>query len=714
MLYRFFLILFFVFFLAYPDADPCFISPITSGYGSTGPYTVIVDSIPHPGLKQSHVYLFMPVQPDSATNTVPAVLFCHGLGAVDPRIYREFLFHIASKGYVAIYSPFKPLSFNPLKTENYTTLLSGFDQAIRHLSGVIDTTRIGIVGHSYGGGAVPATAWWSFTDNSWGANGMFLLILAPYYFFDISQEQLEAFPGHIKLVMQVYQDDGVNDHRMAIDIFENISIPNGEKDFLCVQSDRRYGCTLLADHSIPTGAFDPEGAENALDHYALFRIFDALADYAFTGSAAAKTIALGDGSHQQCFMGVWPDSTPVREMLISDFPDTLPAIRPENAFFNFWGHTMNPRINSVGTDTTAQRKSFFLKSKRLMTWRNYFKAGQYYFKYGRKKMRSLRKGPIEPIKKGFGASGPYRSKLDTFPSPLWQDRDVYIFSPAKVSAPRPAILFCHGYSMSLPYVYMPLIHFINSKGIHIIFSPYRIFAGNTTLDQKYEVLLEGFKAAVRNNTSIIDTTRLGFVGHSFGGGACPAIAWHCINHLGWAKQAACMYLMAPWYFFDIAQHELAAFPSHVNCIMQVFNDDNSIDARIASDLFRNIGIPDARKDFIVVYSDKKSNYLLEADHSTPKGPWDPRGEEDGLDYYGIFRLLDALMAYTFYNDTAAYWVALGNNSPKQRYMGTWPDGSPVKELLSTDRPDTVQFRENVLFRFESRVNPRAQNRMKQE
>jgi hypothetical protein len=56
---------------------------------------------------------------------------------------------------------------------------------------------------------------------------------------------------------------------------------------------------------------------------------------------------------------------------------------------------------------------------------------------------------------------------------------------------------------------------------------------------------------------------------------------------------------------------------------------------------------------------------------------------DALDFYGFWKLFDALTDAAFYGKNRVY--ALGN-TPQQRYMGAGSDGRPVKELVILDRP----------------------------
>jgi hypothetical protein len=110
-------------------------------------------------------------------------------------------------------------------------------------------------------------------------------------------------------------------------------------------------------------------------------------------------------------------------------------------------------------------------------------------------------------------------------------------------------------------------------------------------------------------------------------------------------------------------------------------------------------IPPAKKDFVTLVSDNHGTPPLVADHMAPVAiavvanadqPAQPVGplraavrehlEQNSLtalDYFGIWKLFDALTDDAFFGKNAPY--ALGN-TPQQRFMGTWSDGVAVKEL----------------------------------
>lgn len=121
-------------------------------------------------------------------------------------------------------------------------------------------------------------------------------------------------------------------------------------------------------------------------------------------------------------------------------------------------------------------------------------------------------------------------------------------------------------------------------------------------------------------------------------------------------------------------------------------------------------IPSANINLVTLRSDYHGKPPLVADHASPSAPLDsydairnsqrrerfvkrliekvagyllPGPEVDALDYYGYWKLFDALCETAFYGKNREY--ALGNTT-QQRYMGEWSDGTPVKELVVTNKP----------------------------
>ena len=233
--------------------------------------------------------------PTGITSPVPTIFYSHAYGGNDPNNISGFLNFVAKKGYAVVFVPYQTTGVTV--QQRYSNLLNGFIKAARRYPNIIDTTKVGFVGHSFGGGAVFANAYYCFTTLNWGQSGRFIFSMAQWYTYNISQAELKSFPNDVKLLSVVYEDDVTNDHRMTNDIFNTISIPASEKNYLRVKSDTINGYVYTADHVVPNNS-----AYDALDYYAYYRLFDAMCDYVFNSNIAGKDIALGNGSTNQVSM----------------------------------------------------------------------------------------------------------------------------------------------------------------------------------------------------------------------------------------------------------------------------------------------------------------------------------------------------------------------------------------------------------------------------
>jgi hypothetical protein len=272
--------------------DPNFAKPQT-GYGSDGSHSVETLSFPNPNFPEKDIEIY---HPSDVTTSVPTIFYSHAYGGNLSQNISGLLTFVAKKGYAIVFVPYQTTGVSVL--ERYDNLLKGFQKAAREYPSIIDTTRVGFLGHSFGGGASFGNAYTCFQDLHWGQNGRFIYALAQWYSYNIEQAALDNFPEKTQLLTEIFEDDTINDHRMAIDIFNNISIPVSEKDFLIVKSDTINGRVYAADHVLPNTA----NAFDALDYYAYYRFLDALCDYSFNGNLSGKEVALGNGSAAQITM----------------------------------------------------------------------------------------------------------------------------------------------------------------------------------------------------------------------------------------------------------------------------------------------------------------------------------------------------------------------------------------------------------------------------
>lgn len=272
-------------------------------YGVKGPLQLVVDSsVVNPEWPDHHVTVFRP----EGTAAYPVLFYSHPYGGSDPESQRELFERLASNGYNLVFVPYQA-SGGRLK--QYATLWRGFLEAVAAFGDKFDLTRVGFVGHSFGGGATPELARRAFgapTENgltaAWGSAGRMMFIMAPWFSYPnlanptADNDHFHQLPVDVKTVVQVYGDDDVNDHQIAVhDIWEKLPPGLAEKGWMLVESDSCDGFQLNAGHTTPatynTAAGGPGTGNNAHDEWATARRIHALADYAFTGSAVARALA---------------------------------------------------------------------------------------------------------------------------------------------------------------------------------------------------------------------------------------------------------------------------------------------------------------------------------------------------------------------------------------------------------------------------------------
>jgi hypothetical protein len=191
------------------------------------------------------------------------------------------------------------------------------------------------------------------------------------------------------------------------------------------------------------------------------------------------------------------------------------------------------------------------------------------------------------------------------------------------------------------------------------------------------------------------------VGHSYGAGALPFLAWRALKEKGWGAEGALLYSMAPWYALLVTPEQMRDLPDRLRVVIEVFEDDNATDPRIAIDQFHAIGVPEDSKEFVLVRSDHHGACRLPAVHSVPQSTG-LRARDDAIDFYGVYRLFDALAAYAFEGDEAGRRIALGHGTAEQVAMGRWPDGTPVAPLVVSRDPQPLRGEGEYIFRHSDR------------
>lgn len=294
----------------------------------------------------------------------------------------------------------------------------------------------------------------------------------------------------------------------------------------------------------------------------------------------------------------------------------------------------------------------------------------------------------------------------------------WIFEPADPKpAEAPLIIFNHGWSAMQPAPYGAWIDHTVMRGNIVVYPVYQ-----ASLRTPPHEFTANAIAAVKDAIDLLgkedghvrpDLQRVAVVGHSMGG---PISANMLVlagkNGLPQPKAAMCVQPGGTQAAGRIAfkLEDLSQVPKDTLLLTIVGDSDliaRDIDAKRIFNETKQV--PAENKNYIVLVSDDHGVPAIKANHFAPvamnskysdrnaaEAASKPAGAEgelpniaagehgvDALDFYGTWKLLDALTDAAFYGKNRRY--ALGN-TPEQRFMGRWSDGVPIKELQVLDKP----------------------------
>jgi acetyl esterase/lipase len=222
---------------------------------------------------------------------------------------------------------------------------------------------------------------------------------------------------------------------------------------------------------------------------------------------------------------------------------------------------------------------------------------------------------------------------------------------------------------------------------YVIVAP--IYQYGSILEDVPPVLREALSELEQPGHAKIDRERTAVIGYSYGG--VPAVHYAATAAAEGLPVPEAIFLLAPCaengYCLDLPE-ELPSLPAGAKAIVLAFRDDFDIGPVEPTLVWQTLtSLPPEDRDFVTMSSDFHGTPPIQAYHLTPHAvELDAEvqyGELDAADYYGVWKLADALFGCVFAGTWCEY--ALGD-TPEQRFMGVWSDGVPVKELEVTDDP----------------------------
>jgi hypothetical protein len=270
----------------------------------------------------------------------------------------------------------------------------------------------------------------------------------------------------------------------------------------------------------------------------------------------------------------------------------------------------------------------------------------------------------------------------------WGAHQYWIFEPDDPKPETaPLIVFNHGWIAIFPIIYKNWIYHIVKKGNIVVYPRYQfgIYIGfNNFYSNAVKAVKDAIEELENGNHVHPELDKFAIVGHSLGGGFTARMAADA-SDVGLPIPKAIMPVqpaIQPAIPFGSAS-DLSKIPNETLMLVIVGENDTVVGNESGRIIFYNsTQVPISQKDFIIQVTDTYGEPDLIADHIAPICfPFSDT--VDAMDYYSTWKLFDALTDYAFYGINKDYCL---DNTPQQRFMGLWSDGTPVKELIVTDTP----------------------------
>jgi hypothetical protein len=266
----------------------------------------------------------------------------------------------------------------------------------------------------------------------------------------------------------------------------------------------------------------------------------------------------------------------------------------------------------------------------------------------------------------------------------WGAHQYWIFEPDDPKPETaPLIVFNHGWTAIFPYFYKAWIYHIVKRGNIVVYPRYQrgITIGfRNFYSNAVKAVKDAIEELENGNHVKPELDKFAIVGHSLGGGITAYMAADA-SDAGLPIPKAVMPVQPAIPFGPNV--DLSKIPNQTIMLVIVGENDTVVGNTSGKIIFENsIQVPLSQKDFVIQVTDTYGEPDLVADHLAPICI--PSSDTvDAMDYYSTWKLFDALTDYAFYGINKEYCF---DNTPQQRFMGLWSDGTPVKELIVTDTP----------------------------
>ncbi len=286
----------------------------------------------------------------------------------------------------------------------------------------------------------------------------------------------------------------------------------------------------------------------------------------------------------------------------------------------------------------------------------------------------------------------------------------WLYEPAEPAPKKaPVVVFLHGWLVTNPKAYGAWIKHLVRRGNIVIYPRYQ--AGAFTPVTSFTPNAANAIHAAMHRLQMPghvrpDLKKFAIAGHSIGGAIAANLAAGA-DLYKIPQPVAVMCVEPNWdYQKDrdgMILDDLRRIRSET-LLLTIAGDEDFLLGKFGAEKIFNetTAIPLQNKNMVVFVSDRHGYPPLIADHLAPLAFDDEFDNQESLDvchhayppyarytvssmdYYGFWKLLDGLTDAAFYGKNRTF--ALGNTH-QQRFMGTWSDGKPIRELIVFTRPE---------------------------
>ncbi len=223
----------------------------------------------------------------------PVIFFATGWHNTNHNSYKTLLRFIANHGYSVVYVP---------DSESYTAQLQKFDKIVTEFSAKLDTTKIGVLGHSSGGGFTFKILE-HMIDKHYGEEGRFLCAMDPYFAQFMDKSNMNDLQNTNILFVQFGPDgeQGGNetDPRIPIIEYRLLTGEGIDKNYIVLRGEHD------ASHGYPA-------RQNLNTMQGLLKPLDALMEYSFKEQRDTHhTIALEGEGKEDPYANVYQKVLPI-------------------------------------------------------------------------------------------------------------------------------------------------------------------------------------------------------------------------------------------------------------------------------------------------------------------------------------------------------------------------------------------------------------------